>query len=324
MQNFIRTYLVLWLVLVFIGCDTSSADEEDDTDSESSTDSGTEDTVLNNRCALEDRLGGFEVTVLADYSSVQGIVNNGVLPASITTNELEQGGCILWKKHNLVCDPPCLAEETCDFDGTCIPFPLGQDLGTVTIDGLEKEIAMEPRAPGNNYFDTELPHPIFDISSRDIQLKTTTGYLDEITLHGAGSPAIQPQQSELVVIPGQDLAIQWDLPPQDTRTVVIFALNIDQHGSTPITLKCEFEDNGEGLVPAAIIDALIDAGVTGFPSGRLSRGTVDAVQVAHGCVEFAVRSHKAIDINVSGYIPCTGPGTCPEGMTCNLETYLCE
>jgi hypothetical protein len=77
-------------------------------------------------------------------------------------------------------------------------------------------------------------------------------------------------------------------------------------------------------VPAAVVDALIAAGVSGFPSGSLTRGTVDCVQFEQGCVDFSVASYTPVEVSVQGCVPCSGPDTCPEGMTCNLETYLCK
>jgi hypothetical protein len=324
MQSFNHACLILLSMFILTACDSSDAEEGDD-DSSSDSDTGDlEPGVLYNRCAQEDRLGGFEATVLDEYSGIQGAVANGVVPASITSNEMEQGGCTLWKTHILICDPPCTAEETCDFDGTCVPFPLNQDVGTVTVDGLDKDIAMEPREPGNNYFDADVPHPIFDSNNQVVEMKTTAGYLNEITLKGAGSNAIKPQADAWIVTPGEDFTVSWDAPPSDTRAAVVLRLSVDQHGSTPTVLECVFEDTGEGMVPSAVIDGLIGAGVTGYPNAGLTRGTVDSVQVAQGCVEFAVKSYLSVDVSVSGYIPCTGPGTCPEGMTCNLETFLCE
>ena len=279
---------------------------------------------MHDKCAQEDRLGGFEAVVLDTYSSVQGSVANGVLPGSIKTMELEEAGCILWKTQNLFCDPACLGEETCDFDGTCIPVPVDQNLGTVTVDGLNESISMEPREPGNNYFAADVTHPIFDLNNREVQLTTTAGYLNEITLHGAGSNAIEPGADEWIIIPGEDLVVDWDAPPADARTAVVLTLAIDQHGSSPSSLECEFKDTGEGLVPATVVDALIGAGVSGFPSGSLTRGTVDSVQVEQGCIDFSVVSHRPVEVSVSGYIPCSDAEPCPEGMTCNPETFLCE
>jgi hypothetical protein len=286
--------------------------------------SGARDAIPREKCSQEDKLGGFEAVALTEYSSVQGTVANGVLPGSIRTKQLEEGGCIMWKRPLLFCDPACGIEETCDFGGTCIPVPVNQDVGTVTIEGLNKRITMEPRPPGNNYFDTEVPHPLFDLGNEDVCLTTAGGYLGEITLRGVGSEAVAAQAEEWTITRGEDFTVLWNAAPFEARTGVLLTLSVDQHGTTPSSLECEFEDTGEGTLPAAVIDALLDAGVSGFPSGRLTRGTVDSVQVEQGCVEFSVQSHQTVDVSVTGYTPCSGPDTCPGGMTCNLRTYLCE
>lgn len=283
-----------------------------------------EDIVLGGPCAAHERLGGFEAVVLPEYSGVQGEVADGVVPASVRIRELEADGCTLWQQPLLECNPPCPVQETCDVDGACIPFPLNQDLGTVTVEGLNKAIAMTPRPPGNNYFDADVPHPVFDIDNDVIRLSTTSGYLDRIDLFGIGSRAIQPDVPAMVIVPGQALSVRWDAPAADPKTSVRLSIMIDQHGSTPVTLECEREDTGEAVIPAAVIDALIEQGVTGFPSMSISRSTVDSVRVAGGCVDFAVRSMRPIDVSVSGFVPCAGPGTCPDGQTCHPDTFICE
>ncbi len=315
--------LLLFSLSVRPACQTATPDADaEETSGESPV--GSEDLVLHNRCAQEKNLGGFEVSVRAEYSAVQGAVSDKVLPAAIATKQLEVQGCVLWKKQNLFCDPPCQSAETCDFDGTCVPAPVGQDVGNVRVDGLDKQISMDPREPGKNYFDTDVPHPLFDRSNDAVRLSTVDGYLNEIELHGAGSDVIVPAAEQWVITAGEDLTVRWDAPVSDTRTAVVLTLSIDQHGSAPSRLECDFQDTGKGIVPAAVVDALIDAGVTGFPSGGLTRETVDSIAVDQGCVEFSVKSSLPVELHVAGYIPCSGPGTCPDGMTCNLTSYLCE
>jgi hypothetical protein len=105
---------------------------------------------------------------------------------------------------------------------------------------------------------------------------------------------------------------------------VLIEMNVDQHGLTPITLVCDVPDTGEAVLPQGATDALIAAGVTGFPSGRLTRRTVDAFTEADRCVDFTVTSVRAVPVEVAGHVPCIGDDDCPPPQTCELLIQQCH
>ena len=108
------------------------------------------------------------------------------------------------------------------------------------------------------------------------------------------------------------------------RTTVYAELNIDLHGLTPLLLTCELPDIGTGTISASMIDGLIGAGVTGFPEGRVARRTVDSITAPSGCVEFSVSSVRDIELEVTGFIPCTRQAECPPGLTCDVAIQQCR
>ena len=116
----------------------------------------------------------------------------------------------------------------------------------------------------------------------------------------------------------------WTAPTTAGRGEVRLRLNIDQHGVTPVSLYCSFEDDGSAVVPASVIDGLLAQGVSGFPSVLMSRRTVDRQDVGDGCMEFIVQSPREAAVDVEGFIPCDSPDDCPTGMTCVMEVGLCE
>jgi hypothetical protein len=73
-----------------------------------------------------------------------------------------------------------------------------------------------------------------------------------------------------------------------------------------------------------MITDLINAGVSGFPNGSLTRRTMDAQTVSAGCVSLAVVSEQAATVRVSGYTPCDHPDDCTPPQQCNLTLQLCE
>jgi len=307
---------------------TDSDTEDSDTDATVTgvpTPTGDPATVpLTGECPLEDKWGEFVVANFDFYAIVDGSVSDGVVPVTILENVDEDEHCKLLKRNNPFCEPACQANETCDFDGSCIPFPAGQELGTVTVGGLHKDVLMTAVVPGYTYFDTDLPFPVFDPGVL-IELRTGGGNFDPIELHGVGVETLTLTESEWVLFADQPLEFNWTPPTEAVvRSNIHVRLNIDQHGLTPIQLFCEFEDDGQAALPADLITALINYGVTGFPNATVTRRTVDSTQIGDGCVEFTVKSSAQPDIRVDGFIPCFNDMDCPDGQTCNLAIQICE
>jgi hypothetical protein len=108
------------------------------------------------------------------------------------------------------------------------------------------------------------------------------------------------------------------------ETRVLIEMTIDQHGTSPLSLACDFPDTGSATIPASIIDQLINSGVTGFPNGRITRRTADHVDLDVGCVDLIVGSRLSASVAVAGYTPCNGPEDCPDDETCNVPLERCE
>ena len=332
----IRTLLLLLLCMTFVstGCesdDDDAADDDDtgdddddetgdDDDDDDDNDDDDDDTIpeLRGGCDLATKIGTFQVQHETDYSSVYGEVADGVVPVTVLENVLDDGTCRLLKRNNPFCDPPCDPGFTCDFDGSCIPYPLPQDAGTVSIDGLEKEVEMV----FPNYWDTQMPHPPFTPGAA-IHLNAAGATVEPFTLHGEGLTPIEIDEEETwIVRDGEELTVNWT-PANEEHTHIRLQFNIDQHGNTPITLFCDLDDTGTYNVSVEMLEGLIGNGVSGFPSGKVYRQTLDSVEIDGGCVEFQVYSHIVGNLQVEGHIPCDEPDDCPEGMECDYATNTC-
>jgi hypothetical protein len=281
-----------------------------------------EDLELNGHCSLDTKVGGFTVEVQELFSVASGKVTNGTIPTTILQEDFVEGDCRLMRRINPFCDPPCTSGYTCDFDGTCIDFPISQDIGTVTIIGLNKYLEMEPIAPGNNYFDTALPAgPIFDPGAV-IRLQAEGGPYEPMELWGVGVEPIVADDA-WVVVPEESLFINWT--PSDAESVsnIFLGLNVDQHGNTPLTLYCNVEDTGEVEITATLIELLLNSGVSGYPSGTVTRQTVDSLFTTDGCVELIVGTPISTTVEVEGHTPCNNDLDCPEGQVCEVLIQTC-
>lgn len=274
--------------------------------------------ALSGACPLAERVGGFEVSVNELYSTVGGAVADGVLPISVLTPVASAGECTLLRRENPSCVPTCEPGQTCDFDGTCIDYPDNLDLGHVRIDGLADPVDMTADPVGNTYFDTTLTHPVFTPDTY-IELTTDSG----ITLHGVGVEPLLPTSTDWTI--GVDpLVVTWAPPTGLGRSTVQVRLTIDQHGLTPLSLVCEAEDDGELAVDSGLITTLLEAGVTGYPNGRLSRHSLDRASTDAGCVDLAVSEELLPVVSVEGHTPCDSHDDCPRGQLCNFVLETCE
>jgi hypothetical protein len=279
--------------------------------------------ILHEACPIEERIGGFLVQMNEDmgYTSVDGVVKNGIVPGYIPDITLEEGDCRLLARRNLFCDPACTSGFTCGTDQTCIPMPLGQDMGKVILRGLAKRLELNALQPGNSYSWTQLPYPGYEVD-QVIQLRTISGYLGALELYGIGVSQLVPSESAWVITEGQDLIIEWEPPQVGARSRVLIEINIDQHGLTPLTLNCDMPDTGSATIPQAIIDGLMEAGVTGFPIGRVTRRTTDSYTAAEGCIDFFISSVRTITVEVAGHTPCTNNDDCTTPEICDLDPLI--
>lgn len=282
----------------------------------------TGEVVLNGACPADRRVGGFVVAVEHDYSAFNGVVADGVVPITVLEPVGEGGGCVLLRRNNPICDPPCQPSTTCDFSGECIPYPQNRDVGTVTVTGLVQPVEVMPVVTFD-YFDTTLMHPAFAAGDK-VTLSASGGDFSAFTMHGEGVAMIVPAVDDLSMKKGQPLQIAWEGGDASALAQVHIDLTIDQHGNTPVKLVCDGPDTGTLEVPAELVAQFIDFGISGFPSAQFYRQTVDSVEIDPGCVEFTVLSHAATLLSVEGHTPCNTPQDCPEGQVCDILIQTCK
>jgi len=280
--------------------------------------------TLHGPCPPGARFGGFKVEAneAEGYTAIDGVVKDSVVQGQIPEQTLTEGGCRLLRRRRLVCEPPCNPGQTCDLGEVCVPSPRGQDMGEVSFAGLAQPVTLEALQPGNTYFYTRLPHPGFT-PNVVVHVANHAGFVSPLDLYGIGVPPLVPEEETWILTEGEALELRWDAPPDGARSELYFELNIDQHGLTPVNLVCSLPDTGHAVVPVAATDGLIGAGVTGFPTGRVARRTIDSADFDGRCVELVVSSVRPVAVEVTGHLPCTSHEDCPSGV-CDLEIQQCE
>jgi hypothetical protein len=116
--------------------------------------------------------------------------------------------------------------------------------------------------------------------------------------------------------PGKDFELRWKPGPAGPARIA-FQIEVDQHGTSRGSLRCEVPDApGAATVEAALIAELISLGTSGFPKITVARRTLDAAHLTSGCVEFVVTSAVERALEVPGHDPCHVNADCPAGKTC--------
>lgn len=266
-------------------------------------------------CDPSERAGGFAIEHGSDFSHVTGAVADGVVPEAAPIELLSAGGCRLVRKTYFVCDPACGAGTTCGPGGACVVWPENVDVGTVVVEGLLAPVSMTPTAVGKTYFATGLPHPPFEPGA-EIALSAGGGGHGAFAIESAGVDPLERGEAEWTVAAGQDLVVTW-APGTVSEASIALSLGVDQHGLSPGAITCEAPDTGSLVVPASLVDALLDLGVSGFPTGSLARETVDSTDTSLGCVDLRVRSGGSVPVTLLGGAdpepePEPEPDTAPE------------
>ncbi len=278
---------------------------------------------LKGACDQAKLLGTILLETQNEFSFLDGKVADTVLPGSVRQEEMAMGDCKLMRKRFPFCDPSCQSNEACTFSGECIAFPVRQDLGEICVAGLSESYVLTAESPGFHYFNTQIAHPAFSGGER-VELRSTGGRYGDINLLGVGVTKMVASDSQWNIVEDQDMSVSWATSSANSHASVKLSINIDQHGSSPLLLECEFPDSGNATIPAPLLKALLSSGISGFPNGKIERRSADSIAVEGGCIEFVVRSPQSVDVRVAGHTPCTRPEQCPTGQTCNIAMETCE
>ena len=307
------------------GDSDADADSELDSDTDSDTDSDSDsDIEIPSSCDYDKRVGAFLIFLAEDYTSFNGSVLDGVLPASIPEEIRTEGMCALLGPKKLFCDPACTdLGETCSESGTCIDAPLKHTVGTVTVDGMSQPLSIEPNGITFDYSKTmEEPYPGFQ-EGADITLKAEGGDFEPFELKAKGVSIIETDDEAILVERDSPVELTWQPSDRDGSVYVHIKLIVDLHGtSTDGWIVCDVPDTGAFTIPSALVTDLMDLGLSGFPKVEISRRSLDTTDISLGCVELIVYSQISLPVQVPGLDSCNENDDCEEGEFCQ-EDLVC-
>ncbi len=295
---------------------TSQSDEEstggsDDgagttTDSETSEDESITQGVqsLGARCDRATRLGGVSVKLGSDRTVIAGNVSNGVLPTSVPKVETEGGGCELLVPRDLFCST-CATDEVCAGDDTCVPKPSKVSAGILSLEGLLVEADVSPNSLTLDYSKTLLdPYPAYDVGTT-ISFKAAGDVIPAFEAEVYRVPELVSDLSVVNVKHGEPTQLAWDSDtanPDQSSVFITFSVNV--HGAVTGWIECTAPDTGAFEIPAEMVSALIDLGLSGFPRVDLERRSSATVELEQGCIDVYAGSNLRPEIEVDGLVSC--------------------
>lgn len=279
-------------------------------------------------CPAESAVGEFTIELGDGFTSVDGRVFDAVTPSLVPEELASEGDCRLLTLPNLLCEPACPpTTQTCGEGNQCLPLPVAQSVGSVSVSGLARPVEMSANETTGSYRPgpPALPHPGFSAGA-DLRLAASGGAYAPFELRGWGITPFQLGADPVNVSAGQPVALAW-APPADAGPARIRAvLNINNHGSSNTAIECAFADTGSASIPAALIDRLIDLGASGFPTLTLTRRTATSTNLTPGCVQLVVTTDQlySLDVSLDGLVSCDTDAMCPQGQTCKPLERFCE
>jgi hypothetical protein len=278
-------------------------------------------------CDPANRVGGFALQLVAAkphdepptpaFAQAAGKVGDRIDPRDLWQVQSKEGDCSLVTLPNLFCDPRCSGDQVCAGQNKCVPEPVLQDVGAVTVTGLIAPLSVN--AVNKNYYAPLPPNPYPPFAAdAAIRLSAAGGSYGAFSLAGRGIEPLVFAQSGLNVMRDKPLALTWTASKISSTRVAI-ALDIAHHGGIAARILCDVPDTGSATIAGGLITKLIERGTAGFPTINLTRRTVDSTAITPGCVEFAVSSSVEELVQVEGVTSCREDLPCPGGRTCGAD-----
>jgi hypothetical protein len=270
-----------------------------------------------------DVVGAFNVVLTAESggqsaaTSVSGAVYDGPSPSNIAWDQSKSSGaCQLYKARAPFCDPGCIGADVCVDGGRCMPLPVAQDLGMVSVSGLGNgEITLEGIA---NIYDLpiglKLPFPPA-AEGAEISLSASAGIYGPFSIN---SKAVAPlvTTASITMERGKAMQVSWTVPGKPDLARMRVLVDISHHGGTKGKIECDVADNGSLSIDSTLVNGLLDMGVAGFPKTELHRYTQGTATVSKGIVRLEVDASITRPLSIVGFTSCDTDADCPTGKAC--------
>ncbi|MBA3502262.1 MAG: hypothetical protein M4D80_39780 [Myxococcota bacterium] len=241
-----------------------------------------------------DRVGFVSLVEGAVANPVFAMIQNGPELPTLTLAARE-GDCAVYRREvNPRCEPAC-GDRACTATDTCTPWPKNANAGTITVSGLRSPLVFR----GGQFGYVPDPTPGEDLFDAGASIKVTApgGVTPAFTASVKGVARLEAPFQNLSLVDGRDTTVTWTAAA-DARIQV--GLVVGWHGAPyEAMLLCETDDDGELVIPGAIIKKLprASSSLESHPSWimRFDRSTVMApagpIEIIAGSQVFLHFSH---------------------------------
>lgn len=270
-------------------------------------------------------IGSFAITLVAPtsstdgFTSVLGRVYEAPMPDQLAWESAGSAqGCELRIPVVPFCEPACDSSAVCTQAEGCVPYPKAQDLGTVTLAGLQ-EAAIEMQPVAATYQlppQIELPHPPVAEGTR-LRLQTGGGNYAPFAITAAAIAPLELAGPEIIPVTGSEpLLLTWQAPSNPKASRVQVKVDLSHHGGLKGVIECTVADDGEAEIEATLLERLVALGTAGFPTINVTRVASGGTKIDAGGVLLSVLSRVERSLEIAGVVSCNDHDECSAGQVC--------
>ena len=258
------------------------------------------------------------------FTTIGGKLFDRLPPSAlIWSSDASEGGCTLLKPSTPFCDPACEG-EVCTSDNSCAPYATPRNAGTLTFKGLQdtegkSELSVEPIV--NSYTtprDVSLPFPAF----AEGDPISVSGAQAGLSLTATGIAPLTLSTETVALSDSTPVTLAWTAGNNQAARILV-ELDISHHGGTKGKIECDVADTGSLTIAGSLLGKLLDLGVAGFPSIKVSRVLTSSASVGAGEVSLRVYADVERQVQIPGVMSCSEPADCPVGKSCGSD-LLCK
>jgi hypothetical protein len=275
-------------------------------------------------------LGKFDMTLTTTAASMSGVIYGSPKNETVSHEVLVSvGECEVRKPQVFSCIPDCAGGEECNTESKCVAQPTLVDAGELTISGITKKtdpmpsFTLKPLSPTNLKYNVGgFASPPFAPGDA-ISIVSAGGDLEAFALFAKGIAPLEVDATKpLTFESGKPMEVTWTAGDPELARVIL-TIDVGHHGGSTAEIYCEVPDTGAYTIPAELVTALAEQGVSGFPAANIERRASSYANVSAGYIELNIGSRAVIDLSIPGIVSCSGAEDCQAGEVCKMPDLVC-
>jgi hypothetical protein len=266
------------------------------------------------------------------HTDISGFMYDGAqAPLVIWDKKQTEGDCSLYTPRTPFCES-CGADQVCVDTNTCRTPPSTQDVGAVSMTGLNPPSGANPlgltavsNATGTTYLCAEtLPVPPCTAGGAVSMAATGKGDYPAFSVQTQCIPSLAVANTSVAIESGKAFALAWT-PSNVTGARLQLTFDLSHHGGSKGKIICDTADSGSLSVSGTLIQKLMALGVTGYPKAYVNRLSTGTTAVGSGQAQLKLYSDVDFVVQIPGLVSCETDADCATaaGETCQVPGQMC-